>query len=202
MDDLVTKIIPVVQMLVPGFVVTTIFYWLSESKKPGQFERTIQALIGTALISVVVNGIEVFLAYIGSKGLSIGPWTDNIATVWAILIAMVLGFALAHAANNDTLYGLARDRGFTSRASYSEWILAFRKFPKRWLVLNLLDGRRLYGYPLVWPSDPKDGYFVMQFAAWIVVDDDGNGAYDDCPGEYVVINSVDVFLVEIFGKNI
>lgn len=194
MDDLVTKIIPVVQMLVPGFVVTTIFYWLSESKKPGQFERTIQALIGTALISGIASVIEWVLKdiYVGPNRISLGGWSDNVSTLWSIGLAVFLGFALAHAANNDTIYGLARKKGFTSRASYPEWVLAFRKFPQRTLVLNLLDGRRLLGYPLVWPSDPKDGYFLMQYAAWIV-----DGAYDDCPGEYMLINSNDVMFVEI-----
>ncbi len=29
MEDLATKIIPLVQFLIPGFVTTVIFYWLS-----------------------------------------------------------------------------------------------------------------------------------------------------------------------------
>lgn len=43
MEDLATKIIPLVQTLIPGFLTAMIFYWLADVKKPGQFERTVQA---------------------------------------------------------------------------------------------------------------------------------------------------------------
>lgn len=69
MEDLATKIIPLVQMLIPGFITTMIFYWLADVKKPGQFERTIQALIGTGVITLVVSGVELLLKYIGAHWL-------------------------------------------------------------------------------------------------------------------------------------
>ncbi len=59
MEDLATKIIPLVQTLIPGFLTAMIFYWLADVKKPGQFERTVQALIGTGLITMMIAGIEV-----------------------------------------------------------------------------------------------------------------------------------------------
>jgi len=126
MEDLANKVIPLVQLLIPGFVVTTIFYWLSESPKPGQFERTIQALIGTGGISLVVSGIEWLLGYVAGHGVIWGRWSTSIESAWAIGLAMVIGFGLAFAANHDSFYQVARKLGFTSRASYKEWIYAFR----------------------------------------------------------------------------
>jgi hypothetical protein len=194
MEDLATKIIPLVQMLIPGFVTTIIFYWLSESPKPGQFERTVQALIGTGLISIIVLLLEELFIWVGQNYLVVGEWTKNSAIFWSIVCAVLLGFSLSFAANNDTLYSFARRCGFTSRASYSEWCLAFRKYPKRCLVLNLLDGRRICGYPRVWPTEPCKGHFLLEQAAWIV-----DGAYDETPGEFFLISNADVHFIEILS---
>lgn len=195
MEDLAMKIIPLVQMLIPGFVATIIFYWLSESPKPGQFERTIQALIGTGLISIMVIGVESLLLWVGSNHFIIGAWTENTSMAWSILCAIMLGFSLSFAANNDTLYSFARSYGFTSRASYSEWCLAFRKYPQQCLVLNLLDGRRICGYPRVWPTDPKTGHFLLEQSAWIVDD-----KYQELAGELFLISNSDVYFIEILFK--
>ncbi|WP_338523998.1 DUF6338 family protein [Pseudomonas batumici] len=196
MEDLANKVIPLVQLLIPGFVVTTIFYWLSESPKPGQFERTIQALIGTGVISLIVSGIEWLLKYVGGHGVVWGAWSTTVESAWAIGLAILIGFGLAFAANHDSLYQVARRLGFTSRASYKEWIYAFRKFPGRAVVLNFLDGRRLFGYPLVWPTDPKEGHFLMQFPAWIADND-----YVESPGvEFLLVCNADVYFVEILNS--
>lgn len=195
MEDLATKIIPLVQILIPGFVATIIFYWLSESPKPGQFERTIQALIGTGLISIMVVGIEKLCEWVGVNYFAIGSWTENTAIIWSIFCAIALGFSLSFAANNDTLYAFARRYGFTSRASYSEWCLAFRKYPQQCLVLNLLDGRRICGYPRVWPTDPSTGHFLLEQAAWIV-----DGEYDESPGQFFLVSNNDVYFIEILPK--
>jgi hypothetical protein len=196
MEDLATKVLPLVQTLVPGFLMTMIFYWLSESPKPSQFERSIQALIGTAIISLVVTAIKWGLFYLGHHWFVLGEWSNTIETTWAVSLAVVLGFGLSFAANHDTLYQIARDSGLTSRASYREWVYAFRKFPSRGVVLNFLDGRRLFGYPLVWPTDPKDGHFLMQYPAWIVDDD-----YVDASGvEFLLVSNVDVLFVEFLNR--
>lgn len=194
MEDLVNKVLPLVQALAPGFIVTALFYWLSEAARPSQFERTIQALIGTALISILVYVIESVLLAIGDQFFFVGTWTLKVATAWGIILAVILGLWLAHTANNDTLYERARRYGLTSRASYSEWVVAFRKYPGRVLVLHLNDGRRLCGYPHVWPNDPRNGHFLMQFSAWVVED-----KYEECTGDFMLVDSKDVLFVEVLA---
>lgn len=194
MEDLATKIIPLVQMLIPGFVTTMIFYWLADVKKPGQFERTVQALIGTGLITIVVSGIEKLLKYLGTfEHLNWGIWTANVEVSWGVLLAILLGLGLAYASNHDYLYNLARKSKLTSRSSYPEWVYAFRKREQKYVVLTLLDGRRLYGYPLVWPTDPKDGYFFITQPCWATEDDEW--VVPTGVESYLISNS-DVYLVE------
>lgn len=193
MEDLATKIIPLVQTLVPGFLTTMIFYWLADVKKPGQFERTVQALISTGLITMLVSGIKPVLFYIGEHHFQLGHWTVQVESVWGIGLATSLGLSLAFASNHDYLYRFGRWLTLTSRSSYPEWIYAFRKREGKSVVLTLLDGRRLFGYPAVWPTEPKDGHFLITQPSWM----NEENQWVDTPGieSYLIANS-DVYLVE------
>ncbi len=197
MEDLATKIVPLVQMLIPGFICTMIFYWLADVKRPGQFERTIQALIGTGIITLLVSGIETVCKYIGTRWFVLGEWTSNTETASGIILATLLGFGLAYASNHDHLYRIARKLGLTSRASYPEWIYAFRTGAGKSVVLTLLDGRRLFGYPSVWPTDPKEGHFLITQPSWM----DEAGNWVDMPGiESYLVSNADVYLVEFLEE--
>jgi len=197
MEDLATKIIPLVQMLIPGFITTMIFYWLADVKKPGQFERTVQALIGTGIITLVVSGVEFLMKYIGANWFVLGPWIPQAESAWGVGLAVLLGLGLAFASNHDYLYRVARKLGLTSRASYPEWIYAFRKREGQSVVLTLLDGRRLFGYPAVWPTDPSDGHFLITQPCWM----DEQNRWVEMPGiESYLISNVDVYLVEFLER--
>jgi len=197
MEDLATKIIPLVQTLVPGFLTTMIFYWLADVKKPGQFERTVQALISTGLITMLVSGIKIFLIYIGAHYFQLGQWSAQVEGVWGVGLAASLGLLLAFASNHDYLYRFARWLTLTSRSSYPEWIYAFRKREGMSVVLTLLDGRRLFGYPAVWPTDPKDGHFLITQPSWM----NENNEWVDTPGiESYLIANCDVYLVEFLEQ--
>jgi hypothetical protein len=39
--------------------------------------------------------------------------------------------------------------------------------------LDLKDGRKITGWPLLWPNDPLQGHFVLEQAKWII-EADGN----------------------------
>lgn len=193
MEDLATKIIPLVQLLIPGFVTTLIFYWLADVKKPGQFERTVQALVGTGLITMAVSGIKQLLMVIGEEWFTLGLWTQQVETAWGIILAVVFGLGLAFASNHDYLYRVARGLTLTSRSAYPEWIFAFRMREGKNVVLTLLDGRRLYGYPTTWPTDPKEGHFLITQPCWM----SENNEWVEMPGvESYLVSNVDVFLVE------
>lgn len=197
MEDLATKIIPLVQTLIPGFLTAMIFYWLADVKKPGQFERTVQALIGTGLITMMVSGIKAGLSWVGEHYFTLGEWTTQVEGLWGTGLAVALGLLLAFASNHDYLYRFARWLTLTSRSSYPEWIYAFRKREGKTVVLTLLDGRRLFGYPAVWPTDPKEGHFLITQPCWM----DENNQWIETPGiESYLIPNVDVYLVEFLEQ--
>lgn len=158
---------PLLQALLPGFLMMIVFYWLADAKQPGQFEHVIQALICTGLIKILVDVISSAAVWAGRWG-TVGTWTENVAMAWAILLAIGFGLGLAYCSRHDVLYRLARKVGLTSRASVGEWRYSFLRFPDRGIVLSLKDGRRLMGYPLAWPAEPVGGHFLMEFPTWVV----------------------------------
>ncbi|HEK0835488.1 DUF6338 family protein [Pseudomonas aeruginosa] len=199
MEDLAKELIPLVQFLLPGFLITTIFYWLSDSPKPGQFERTLQALIGTTLINLVLPYAERGVLWVGSNHFSLGPWGDSSATGLSIVLAVVAGLFLAWTATHDFLYRLARVFRLTTRAAHSEWVYAFRTRQRNWVVLHLLDGRRLIGYPEGWPTDPDKGYFLMAYPRWCK--EDGEHFVQEGINSILVKNT-DVYWVEILNEQV
>ncbi|KFF43648.1 hypothetical protein JH25_07635 [Pseudomonas sp. BRG-100] len=170
MGEIAGTLMPILQALLPGFLAMVVFYWLADAKKPGQFEQVIQALICTGLIKILVDGIAVIAIWVGQWG-TLGVWTENVATSWAVVLAIGFGLALAYFSRHDVLYKFARKVGLTAKASVGEWRYAFLRFPDRGVVLSLKDGRRLMGYPLAWPAEPESGHFVMEFPTWVVGDD-------------------------------
>ena len=191
MGEIAGELMPILQALLPGFLMMIVFYWLADAKRPGQFEHVIQALICTGLIKFLVDGVSLVALWIGQWHV-LGLWTENVAMAWAIALAIVFGLGLAYFSQHDVLYKFARKVGLTSRASVGEWRYAFLRFPDRGVVLSLKDGRRLMGYPLAWPAEPEGGHFVMEYPTWVV----GEELVPQVGVTYLLIANSDVQWVE------
>ncbi|OPB02366.1 DUF6338 family protein [Pseudomonas synxantha] len=170
MDDLVKEIIPLLQYLIPGFLTAWIFYSFTAFKRPDTFGQIVQALIFTFIIQEFVGLIESLSLWIGVHVGSIGEWTTNSKSVWSGVIAIGLGAVSCHFACNDKLHKWLREKGITKKTSHpTEWYSAFTEYP-RFVVLHLHDDRRIYGWPLHWPTEPKEGQFVIQDPSWLESD--------------------------------
>ncbi len=157
--------------LLPGFITAWVYYGLTAFPKPNQFERIIQALIFTVIIQGITSLIKYILVIIGDKCLTICLWSDVIKLIISIIIAFLLGLILSKIANNDRLFRILRKKNYTSLTSYpSEWYGVFA-LNKTYIVLHLDDGRRLYGWPIEWPSQPDSGHFSMTQAEWLTEND-------------------------------
>ncbi len=101
-------------------------------------------------------------------------------------------------ANNDHLHKILRKLGITRETSYpSEWFGAFLN-DITFVVLHLDDERRLYGWPLEWPSQPTTGHFVIAEPSWL--NDDGTET--EVTGvSKIVVRANDVKWVEFLEKN-
>ena len=152
--------------LLPGFVSVAIFYSLTSHRKPGAFDKVVQALIFTALAQAA-TWLAVAPFQRGAEG---GVrWADNYTLPVSVCIAVVLGLAASVAANRDILHRFFRRLGVTVETSYpSEWYSSFAKHQNCHVILHLDDARRLRGYAEEWPSLPDEGHFRISGAEWLV----------------------------------
>lgn len=189
----------ILEHLLPGFMMAWVFYSFTPHRKPPQFERVIQALIFNLIIYAVKEAGDVIFW----RGIH-GKYWDSLAyfqtpdTIKVTAIALSLGFVFAAFANNDVLHRVCRFLKISKEASYpSEWCGNFSKHVTH-VVLNLKDGRRLYGWPAEWPSDPDKGHFAIQEASWLVRTENGTSQQEiDLPMvERVLIKGADVEFVE------
>lgn len=196
MDWASGDIVSVIYYLLPGFVAAWVFYGLTAHPKASPFERVVQALIFTVVIQPVTVITGWFLLACGNI-ISLGTWTANSAFTWSVLLAFAFGLLFAWLANKDYCHALLRHCRITKRTSFpSEWYSAFYQ-GKRWVVLHLPGGRRLYGWPEEWPDQPDTGHFLIDQPIWLL----DNGEYETLPNvEKTLVPAVGVEMVEFVER--
>jgi hypothetical protein len=192
MDDLIKEVIPLLQFLIPGLLAAWIFYSLTAFQRPDTFGQIVQALIFTFVIQSLVVGLGALLLVAGERYFSVGIWDRNSETLWSAVIAVLMGFLSCHIASSDKLHALLRKLKVTRQSSYPcEWYSAFST-RQRHVLLHLIDGKRLFGWPIEWPAEPSRGQFVLEHPRWI--DDSDNGVRTGA--EVIVIDASKVQWVE------
>ncbi len=168
MENISKDFVSILQYLLPGFLAAWVFYGFTSFPKPSQFERVVQALIFTLIIQLFVF-IEKSTALKLNSIVSFGNWSNRSELLCSIITAFILGTIFAHFSNNDKFHKLVRNIGVTRETSYpSEWFGAFIKSKNvTYVVLHFEDERRLYGWPIEWPSEPDKGHFVLEDASWL-----------------------------------
>jgi len=196
MDSLIKDVIPLLQYLLPGFLAAWIFYSLTAFKRPDTFGQIIQALIFTFVIQSLVVGLEGLLLLMGERFITVGVWDKKLEALWSAVIAVVMGFLSCHIANSDKLHALLRKLKVTTKNSFPcEWYSAFLS-RQGFVILHLIGGKRLFGWPSEWPSEPASGQFVLEFPSWI--DKDGNPL--PSRAEVIVIDASKILWVEFATK--
>lgn len=172
---LIAKDLPtLIFMVLPGFLAAGVFYTLTAHPKSTEFERLIQALIFTAILkplTAAAHGLMTTLGgavVLGRRIVVLGRWTEDVELGWSLFLALLVGLLFAYSANSDKFHKFFRLMGITTRTSYpSEWYGAFVE-RRRWVILNLTDDRRLYGWPVEWPDQPDKGHFVLDQPEWLL----------------------------------
>lgn len=166
MDSISKDVITILQYLLPGLLAAWIFYGFTSYPKPPQFERVIEALIFTLIIQSVVFFEKVAVLKVGVLW-NVGNWNEHSEIICSTVSAIFLGALFSYYANNDKFHKLIRHIGISRETSYpSEWFGTFLK-NVTYVVLHLKDERRIYGWPIEWPSDPDRGHILLEQASWI-----------------------------------
>jgi hypothetical protein len=158
--------------LLPGFITAGVFYALTAHPKTSEFERIVQALVFTLFLKVLTAPVRGSLLLLGKVWAPFGSWSTDAELAWMIILAFPLGLLVVWIVNKDVCHRWARRFGLTGRTSLpSEWYAAFAR-ERRWIILNLVEGRRLYGWPEEWPDQPDKGHFLIDQPEWVL--DDGS----------------------------
>lgn len=192
METIDTELIVLLKFLLPGFVAAWVFYALSSYPKQSQFERIVQALIFTILVEGISYIFKCLLLKIG-ESFSLGAWQYNSDFILSLLCAIGFGLVISFFSNNDKFHAVLRKLNITRETSYaSEWFGTFSS-NITYVVLHLTDGRRIYGWPIEWPTEPEKGHFVLAQACWL----DANNSEIALDGvESILIRGSDVYMVE------
>lgn len=193
MSELSQDVLTLLTQLMPGFLTAWVVYGLTTYTRPPQFERLVQALIYSFLVSGLVVAVERALLLVG-RVVQIGVWDKSSEVFVSVATALVLGVVLSRCMTTDAFFGLARRLHLTTRTPYpSEWYGAFAS-KARYLVLHLAGGRRILGYPIEWPTEPTAGHFRLTDAAWL---DDNNKEIALDADESILIAANQVEIVEL-----
>ena len=159
-----SEVVNVLTFLLPGFVTAFVFHSLTSHPRLKEFDRVVQALIFTILIQAIGEAI----LGIGRLFKAGSLWSENLEVLVLVLIAIALGTISVFVSNNDFLHRFLRRVALTRENSYpSEWYSAFHINSKCYVVLHLQGGRRLYGWPEEWPSQPEHGHFRIAEGEWL-----------------------------------
>jgi len=195
MESIDTELVGLLKFLLPGFFAAWIFHALSSYPKQAQFERVVQALIFTILIQGMMYLSKAVVFFIG-KYVSFGVWIEGGDLVLSLLSAIVLGFLITYFSNNDKFHKVLRNLNITRETSYaSEWFGAFSG-NVTYVVLHLIDGRRIYGWPIEWPTEQKNGHFSLTSASWL---NDDNSQTELNGVKSILIRGSDVHMVEFMS---
>lgn len=195
MDNLGTELLVLLRYLLPGFLAAWVFYGFTSYPKPSQFERVIQALVFTLIVQVGVFCVHSLSLLVGRIEI-LGVWNAQSELIASVALAVILGLTFAYFANTDKFHALARRFHITRETSYSsEWFAAFSKNITN-VILHISGERRLYGWPIEWPSDPNTGHFLLKNASWLT--DDGELHLDGA--ESILIPASEVSFVEFMER--
>lgn len=194
METFAKDFVTLLQYLLPGFVAAWVFYGFTSFPKPSQFERVVQALIFTIFIQAFVFITKKIILLLGDKYPLIN-WNSHYSLLFSIAFGILLGITFSYFANNDKIHQILRYWKITKESSFpSEWFGAFLK-NVTYVVLHFEDERRLYGWPIEWPSEPDKGHFVLEQASWL--DEDNEDKQIPITGvNSIMVNAKDVKWVE------
>jgi hypothetical protein len=196
MNIITSELISILGFLLPGFITSFLFYSLTAFPKKSEFEAIVIALVYTVIINSLVEILEYILLGMGTHLFTFGDWTQLSKTIWSIIIAILIGILITFLYNNDIIHRFLRKLRITNQTSYpSEWYGIFSE-TKSYIVLHLVDGRRIMGWPMEWPANSKNGHFILEDADWLIDKEGKSEQISLINVEKIMIDAVNVEMVE------
>jgi len=137
--------------LLPGFLTAAIVGALVMREERSTFERVVQALIYTFLAHVL-----------WALSARLFHFTPTANLIGLATCAIVWGLVVTWAINTAKVHDLLQWIGITQAGSRpSEWYDAFYG-KKDFVILHLRDGRRIFGWPRLYPARADKGHILLE----------------------------------------
>lgn len=181
--------------LLPGFVTAALVNFLFVGRKKTELDKVIQALF-YSFVNYSIFAL-VFGRYPGIQPLSVAKQTSNGIEVYSLsysgvgflsvlAISVLVGLFVSFLNTHDLLTGLLRLKWprkikwlrrvkllpITTRTSRSSvWSDVFHdKGRLAYVIVNLVDGERIMGWPLYYSDTPEEDSIFLSDAYWIQKD--------------------------------
>lgn len=158
--------------LIPGFVSSLIINTIVVRKGKDNLSKIIEALVFSFFIYVVIsmvngeNPVLIRSEQINNKTTYAISYNSNVVipvAVLSIFLPLLLGFL----STTDIHMKLLRKLKITNKtARETVWLDVFTE-QKRYVIVNLADGRRVFGWPMYYSNNPEEGCLYLYDAAWI-----------------------------------
>lgn len=191
--DKLKDLIPVLLFLLPGFVSAGIVEMLVVRKSKDTFGRIVEALIFTVFNLVVFTVFRSLLEHIPLLRFDHSNFFTAGNTLLMTACALGIGLLWSAELTNEVLLGRLRNLKITEKtAKASTWGETFVN-SKKFVVVHLEDGRRIYGWPTFYSDDPAERALYLEDASWLGSE---NNLLNDPPISIFVDNNSGIKLIE------
>lgn len=193
--------INILLLLVPGFIATRIIDAITQRREQNDVGRLVEALIFSFLIYAIVNLFTdwqpIFRAVTSGEVTTYKFSTDHILLMTIAIFTALVPITIGVILHYDLFMKVLRFLRITDKTwRDSLWQDVFIE-QKRFLVINLKDERRIYGWPMYYSNDPKEGFIYLYNPAWI----DEDGKYVECGTHGILIQMENIDSIEFIKED-
>lgn len=156
--------------LIPGFISATILNALVVRRDKKELESIVEALIFSMFIytmHTVISGQSPVTIDQTEATISYSYSFESGSLLWLILLSVLTPLGLSFLITNDWHMKLARKFRISKKTARSSvWFDVFYDI-KRSVIINLENGRRIFGWPLYYSDDPEKPHIFLHKPAWI-----------------------------------
>jgi len=187
--DITAETVTIFVYLIPGFLSSQILNCVLVRKEKDHLAKIVEALVFTfiiySIISLCIRQSPVTLIAKKIDATTEYSIQYNPTVVLPIIILSILfPLALGYLATTDKHMALLRRLRITDKtARDTVWLDVFTE-QKRYVVVNLSDGRRVFGWPMCYSNTPEEGLLYLRNPSWIT------------KGKYVDLKIHGLFLVK------
>ncbi len=132
------------------------------------------------------------------KSIKLSLTNSKSSTALTLLLTVLLPIVIASIYHNDNFHKILRWLRFTTKTSRGNtWSDAFATQDRR-VIITLKDETRIRGYPIMYSTDPEEGYIYLFDPAWVNDEKEDESAPDyietNCHG--ILINRDNIDLIE------